>query len=98
MWLEPVYTYNSAEAATSFDILIQENEKPGWYDLAKGAGGNYRYLRRNKGEPGYGLCIDVKLVRSSEKKTVEDIQATLGKQWLVVHSLIQLHCTLLYDD
>lgn len=45
VWLVPVYTYNAAEAAVRFDLSIQEKAHSGWPDLAKGAGGSYRYLR-----------------------------------------------------
>ena len=39
-----MYTYDAAEAATIFDLYIQGDAHQGWYDLAAGAGGSYRYL------------------------------------------------------
>lgn len=45
VWLKPVYTYNVEEAASRFDLIIQGSGVPGWPDLAKGAGGQFRFLR-----------------------------------------------------
>ncbi|TFK60643.1 hypothetical protein BDN72DRAFT_850335 [Pluteus cervinus] len=43
VWLQPVYGPLET-AASSFEILIQPNANPNLLDLAKGAGGDYRYL------------------------------------------------------
>ncbi|KAI0777003.1 hypothetical protein BC629DRAFT_1290472, partial [Irpex lacteus] len=45
VWLIPIYTYKASEAATGFDLFIQGNARDGWDDLAKGAGGSFRYIR-----------------------------------------------------
>ncbi|EKM50341.1 uncharacterized protein PHACADRAFT_105609 [Phanerochaete carnosa HHB-10118-sp] len=45
VWLRPIYTYNPAEAASRFDLIIQDGEHLDWPDLAKWAGGKYRFLR-----------------------------------------------------
>ncbi|TBU39219.1 hypothetical protein BD309DRAFT_452434 [Dichomitus squalens] len=44
VWLVPQYTTNPHQAATRFDIVIQEHGDPAPNDLAKGAGGDFRYL------------------------------------------------------
>lgn len=45
VWLVPIHTEDADEAATRFDLYIQEKAQSGWSDLAKGTGGSYRYLR-----------------------------------------------------
>ncbi|GJE91722.1 hypothetical protein PsYK624_078720 [Phanerochaete sordida] len=45
VWLVPLYTFDPAEAASRFDLIVQEDGYGGWPDLAKGAGGQFRFLR-----------------------------------------------------
>ena len=44
VWLVLHYTTDAAKAATSFDVLIQAFEDPKMRDLAKRAGGEFRYV------------------------------------------------------
>ncbi|KAK7690845.1 hypothetical protein QCA50_005947 [Cerrena zonata] len=44
VWLVPQYTEDVGSAATGFDIVIQGESDPALDDLAKGAGGDYRYI------------------------------------------------------
>ncbi|KAG5644033.1 hypothetical protein DXG03_009185 [Asterophora parasitica] len=44
VWLVPRYTTNTKEALTRFDVVIQPDEDKHHNDLAKGAGGKFRYL------------------------------------------------------
>ena len=44
VWLVPEYAATPGEAVTAFDIIIQSAADPSLDDLAKGAGGDYRYL------------------------------------------------------
>ncbi|KAG5644039.1 hypothetical protein DXG03_009191 [Asterophora parasitica] len=44
VWLVPKYTTNTKEALTRFDFVNQGAHDDRYDDLAKGAGGNYRYL------------------------------------------------------
>lgn len=44
VWLVPTYTRDIALAATSFHIVVQTNSDSKMDDLAKGAGGGYRYI------------------------------------------------------
>lgn len=53
VWLVPTYTRDVAAAATSFHIVVQNNSDSKIDDLARGAGGGYRYLfcKVDKEEP-----------------------------------------------
>jgi len=45
VWLRPIYTYNSSEGANSFHVEIYDHKHYDKIeDLARGAGGAYRYL------------------------------------------------------
>ena len=44
IWLVPIFTTDTARAATSFDVLIQSYEDPKLNDLARRAGGDFRYV------------------------------------------------------
>ena len=44
VWIVPVYTEDVSNAVTGFDVVIQSQQNPDLDDLAKGAGGDYRYL------------------------------------------------------
>ena len=45
VWLVPFYTYNANEAAVRIELIIQHSSDPNMKDIAKGAGGSFRYLR-----------------------------------------------------
>ena len=45
VWLVPHYTEDARGAATGFEVIIQGDSDPSLQDLAKGAGGDYRYLK-----------------------------------------------------
>ncbi|KAI0739512.1 hypothetical protein C8Q80DRAFT_1357391 [Daedaleopsis nitida] len=44
VWLVPQYTENASQGVTGFEIVIQGSADGSMQDLAKGAGGDYRYL------------------------------------------------------
>lgn len=44
VWLVPEYTSDPKEAACAFNILRNDSSWPGHSDLAKGAGGDFRYV------------------------------------------------------
>ncbi len=45
VWLRPIYTYNSSEAANCFHVEIYDHQRyHSMGDLARGSGGAYRYL------------------------------------------------------
>ncbi|KAK3318736.1 hypothetical protein B0H66DRAFT_622840 [Apodospora peruviana] len=63
VWMVPEWTYNRDEAATSFDIQIGA-ESPNMKDLAKGAGGAFRYV--HTAHDGYNpeRVVDARLIRT----------------------------------
>ncbi|OTA65850.1 hypothetical protein K449DRAFT_403327 [Hypoxylon sp. EC38] len=81
VWLVPVYTLDPDEAATSFNIIIQSNPVEGWKDLAKGAGGSYRYIRAAQDSSVSNKAIDLALVRTEDAAPARDILARLGPNW-----------------
>ena len=64
VWLVPVYTEDVGSAATGFDIVIQGESNPALDDLAKGAGGDYRYLLPRTGGQQDKKVTQVVLFRS----------------------------------
>ena len=44
VWLVPTYTRDASAAATSFHVVVQTSTEKKMDDLAKGAGGGYRYI------------------------------------------------------
>jgi len=66
VWLSPVYTTNSEKAATSFDVIIQGSWREGWLDLAKDAGGDYRYLVAVHDQRDSKKITELTLFRTSE--------------------------------
>jgi len=45
VWLRPVLTTDQSEAASGFEFLRQRNPAIGFQDLARGAKGDYRYIK-----------------------------------------------------
>ena len=64
VWLVPVYTTEPAKAATSFDILIQPYQNSKFSDLAKGSGGEFRYVVPRADRKLSSKIVEVALVRS----------------------------------
>ena len=64
MWLVPFYTYNANEAAVRFQLIIQDNGDSSLDDLAKGAGGAYRYLKAIADGTNPNKITDLALQRS----------------------------------
>ncbi|EJD46545.1 hypothetical protein AURDEDRAFT_164373 [Auricularia subglabra TFB-10046 SS5] len=44
VWLRPVFTTNTSDAATGFQLVVSKNAAAGGSDLAAGTGGSYRYI------------------------------------------------------
>ncbi|KAI0696248.1 hypothetical protein BC835DRAFT_1543701 [Cytidiella melzeri] len=65
VWIVPIFTFNAAEAATRFDLFIQKDAHSGWFDLAKGAGGDYRYLEAVADANNSLKLTELKLYRSN---------------------------------
>ncbi|RAK74436.1 uncharacterized protein BO72DRAFT_479482 [Aspergillus fijiensis CBS 313.89] len=60
-------------ALTDIQILVQEDENKDYHDLAKGAGGAYRYIHTLQGTGA--PIVDVKLLRRAEKVELSTVQA-----------------------
>ncbi|KAJ3547348.1 hypothetical protein NM688_g5410 [Phlebia brevispora] len=65
VWVTPQYSNYSSDACTSFKVDIQGSPMPGYKDLAKGAGGDYRYLIPVKDSAASWKIMDLALLRSS---------------------------------
>ncbi|RDW65891.1 uncharacterized protein DSM5745_09630 [Aspergillus mulundensis] len=76
VWLIPTYG-SAATAASSIRIIIQGDADSAYYDLAKGAGGDYRYLRLER--DGGAKISEVKLLRRGDGVDFAAVQA-LGFQ------------------
>ena len=44
VYLQPVYTKDSAQASTFFDLVVQDSSNAAYLELVKGAGAAYRSL------------------------------------------------------
>ncbi|KAI0766777.1 hypothetical protein BC629DRAFT_1596279 [Irpex lacteus] len=64
VWLVPTYTYRVDEAATRFEVFIQDDRHKGWDSVAKEAAGPYRYIRGVKDNNNPSKVTDVALLRS----------------------------------
>ncbi|KAI0260945.1 hypothetical protein BC834DRAFT_898168 [Gloeopeniophorella convolvens] len=63
VWLVPIWSTDTKQALSGFDLAIQGMPDARFSDLAKGAGGDWRYLIPARA-PGAGAFItDVRLVR-----------------------------------
>ena len=76
VWIVPVYTYDAAEAATIFDLFIQDSGHSGWDDLAAGAGGSYRFLVPVPDASNPVKITDLSLYRSNNGVTTFPAQYT----------------------
>ncbi|KAL4908315.1 hypothetical protein BDW74DRAFT_175005 [Aspergillus multicolor] len=79
VWLVPIYTSNAGSAVSNIRVIIQGDPDSGYYDLAKGAGGDYRYLRMER--DGGSKITEVKLLRRDDEADFATVQA-LGFQGL----------------
>ena len=77
----PQWTYDTDDAATSLEIRIQEDPVSGWKDLAKGAGGDYRYVISNHDKYQTKKVTAAKLLRSNSSLSTADMVRYLGKGW-----------------
>ena len=63
-WLVPTYTYNASQAATRFDLFIQQHAHAGWNDIAKGNHSDWTYLRAAEDANNHSKITELKLYRS----------------------------------
>ncbi|EJD43972.1 hypothetical protein AURDEDRAFT_152297 [Auricularia subglabra TFB-10046 SS5] len=78
VWLVPQYTYNTNEAATSFELRTQGGAVRGMSDLAVGAGGAYRYLVAIKDSRQTKKLVELKLLRDNGSITAGEVPGRLG--------------------
>lgn len=64
MWLVPEYTTDPNSAAIAFQISVQSIADLAFDDLAKGAGGDYRYLAPRYDAKVRTKVTEVQLLRS----------------------------------
>lgn len=64
VWLVPEYTTDPNTAATAFQISVQPIADLAFDDLAKGAGGDYRYLGPKSDTKIRAKITEVQLLRS----------------------------------
>jgi hypothetical protein len=70
VWLVPIWTTDRTKAATSVEIIAQKAENSNYEDLAKGAGGEYRYLKIFR-DPTAGVGITrLRLLRTMSSTTL----------------------------
>ena len=77
----PQWTYVTDKAATSFEIRIQGSSADGWKDLAKDAGGDYRYVFSNHDQYQTKKVTAAKLLRSGNGLGTAKMVEYLGKGW-----------------
>ncbi|GAM85425.1 hypothetical protein ANO11243_034320 [Dothideomycetidae sp. 11243] len=76
VYLELEYSNNISDGITDIEILHRDTKLEGGYaDIADGAGGCYVYLDVEKKREKPYKINEVALLRSSEEKTTEDVQA-----------------------
>uniref|UniRef100_T1IMR4 Uncharacterized protein n=1 Tax=Strigamia maritima TaxID=126957 RepID=T1IMR4_STRMM len=66
VWLVPVWTTNPAEAATSIQVIIQDGNNGQYKDMAKGAGGSYRYVKMAHDSASNERITELKLWRTPD--------------------------------
>ncbi|KIM22137.1 hypothetical protein M408DRAFT_57426, partial [Serendipita vermifera MAFF 305830] len=65
VWIVPVTTDAGNAGCTRFDVEIRDSVMDGYDDLAKGAGGDYRYLIPRIDCLNNHKIIEIRLMRSS---------------------------------
>jgi hypothetical protein len=87
VWLVPVYTLEATQAATSFEIRIQGSGIGGKDDLAKDAGGDWRYIFTIQDSRQLRKIVEVKLFRSGDAVGSGSVSSVVGPGWYVLSSV-----------
>lgn len=69
VWLVPVWTSVASEGATSVELITQSDENKKYSDLAKGTGGDFRYLKMIRNPITKTRIVDVKLYRTGSRSS-----------------------------
>ncbi|KAJ9655943.1 hypothetical protein H2198_005291 [Neophaeococcomyces mojaviensis] len=67
-------TLKPEDALSSLNIAIENDERCGWSDLSKGAGGTYVYLECERNASDHRIT-EVRLLRSSEKSDIDYVRS-----------------------
>ncbi|KAL4985164.1 hypothetical protein BDW68DRAFT_165635 [Aspergillus falconensis] len=73
VWLLPRYSSDAANAVSNIRVIVQGNPDSGYVDLAKGAGGDYRYLRLER--DGGNKIMEVRLLRRNDEADFAAVRA-----------------------
>ncbi|PLB45807.1 hypothetical protein P170DRAFT_252922 [Aspergillus steynii IBT 23096] len=73
VWLVPKWSFESDNAVSNIRILIQGDSDGNYKDLAKGAGGKFRYLRLER--DGHDKITDVRLLRRDDEVKWETVKS-----------------------
>ncbi|KAL2819611.1 hypothetical protein BDW59DRAFT_164937 [Aspergillus cavernicola] len=79
VWLVASYHNNRLSAMSDIKVVITDAEKPGQMDLAKGAGGLFRYLETTTS--GSSKVAELRLLRRKEQVTRETIHGLGYNGW-----------------
>ncbi|EJD44425.1 hypothetical protein AURDEDRAFT_65289 [Auricularia subglabra TFB-10046 SS5] len=91
VWLRSQLTGDAQKGATGFQVVLSKDPIAGQFDLASGAGGDYRYLIPTFGEEGKPHATELALYRTSWSVSTpppgyygmtEDINVHRGKTYL----------------
>ncbi|KAL4744284.1 hypothetical protein BDW72DRAFT_98836 [Aspergillus terricola var. indicus] len=73
VWLVPRYNFETDNAVSNIRVIIQGDPDSGYVDLAKGAGGDYRYLRLER--DGGSKIQEVRLLRRNDEADFAAVRA-----------------------
>lgn len=84
VWLVPTYTKDISSATTSFHVVVQNTSEKKMDDLARGAGGGYRYIfsKTDQDEPSkivYAALLRTQSAMSSPPPGWDLITADINK-------------------
>jgi hypothetical protein len=74
VWLVPEYTRDPSQAASVFDFVTQSNGNTKYLDLAKGAGGDFRYFIPVYNVREKAKIVECALLRTGSGTSVEQIR------------------------
>ncbi|KAH8423405.1 uncharacterized protein LDX57_001164 [Aspergillus melleus] len=73
VWLVPKWSFESDNAVSGVRIIIQGDSDGSFKDLAKGAGGKFRYLRLERG--GGEKITDIRLLRRDDEVSWDTVKS-----------------------
>jgi len=67
VWLLPIWTTRLSEGASGIELIIQSEENKDYQDLAKGTGGEFRYLKMIRDASSRKRITEIKLFRTTNE-------------------------------